>query len=296
VTSGIVSITSTRYFFWSDISDHIGGADNLPCFLSQIGGTMFGNSTLVLDGAVVLNEPLILPSRFPLAGVGIEGEGRLSFPSLPAGAAGIQFAPGAVDVTIRDLAIGGPGMGDINAGIDLSGASEVYIRDVLISNFYAGVYGARDTTSAISVHLNRCEIFHNVYNIAIHRHAFHWRIRDCQLNGARCWAIRIFGSADDPVEDSAGAGNDYLIAGCRIEGAGFGGVRTGADSTILMNNRFEQNGGEGGIGILALPTATNTRLVSNYLASNAIVNLAEPDQTQCWGTIISGLPNTDPQG
>lgn len=48
-------------------------------------------------------------------------------------------------------------------------------------------------------------------------------------------------------------------------------------------NRFEGNGGNGGIGIMIQPTATRTRLVSNYFSGNGLID--QGTQTQSFGTI-----------
>jgi hypothetical protein len=47
---------------------------------------------------------------------------------------------------MRDLAIGRLG-GGINAGIDVSRANKVFIRDVLVTGFFAGIYGSRLCTT-----------------------------------------------------------------------------------------------------------------------------------------------------
>ncbi|HMS85383.1 MAG TPA: NosD domain-containing protein [Nitrospira sp.] len=238
-----------------------------------------------------MSEPLVIPSRFTLAGTGIDGQGRLRFIGLSDGVAAIRFDNGATNITIRDLSIGRVD-GGVNAGIDLSRANKVYIHDVLVTGFFAGIYGSRPDTNALSVYVDCCSIFNNSYNIAIHRNAFHWRIRDCILNQAQCWGVRVFGSGDDPAprptSPNSGWGNDHLISGCRIEGCGHGGVLLGSDSAMLMNNRFEQNGGVGGVGISVLPTATRTRLVSNLLASNRLLISSKAQDTKQWENMIGG--------
>ena len=49
----------------------------------------------------------------------------------------------------------------------------------------------------------------------MHRNAFHWRIRDCILNQAGCWGLRIFGPLGDPVPANGEPvyGNDHLEPG-----------------------------------------------------------------------------------
>jgi hypothetical protein len=125
----------------------------------------------------------------------------------------------------------------------------------------------------------------------MHQNAFHWRIRDSILNQAKCVGLRIFGPADDPVAPADGKpvwGNDYLISGCRFESCGSIGALIGSHAAMLANNRFEQNGGVGGVGIRILSTAAHTRLISNYLASNTISIQPGAVDTESWGNIIVG--------
>jgi hypothetical protein len=97
-----------HHYFLSEV----GGCAQLACFLQQVPGTIHANATLIVDqactGADAITQTLVLPGRFTLAGVGIDGEGVLAF-DLPDNAAAIRFAPSA-DVanrmtTIRDLNI-----------------------------------------------------------------------------------------------------------------------------------------------------------------------------------------------
>ena len=140
-------------------------------------------------------------------------------------------------------------------------------------------------TTGISVYIDRCSVFQNDYNIVTHRNAFHWRIRDCILNQAGCWGLRIFGPQGDPAPANGepGYGNDHLIQGCRFEACGTGGAILGSDSAMLMNNRFEQNGGNGVVGIMIQSSASRTRLISNLLSGNSLIN--QGSQTQSFGAI-----------
>ena len=96
------------------------------------------NATLVIDQACIdanaIKATLVLPDRFTLAGVGINGEGILQF-SLPENVMAIRFAPspGVVHrfATIRDLTIVGGCCGQ--TGIDVSNSQFVYIRNVRLS-------------------------------------------------------------------------------------------------------------------------------------------------------------------
>ena len=290
IQNGSHPVTSQGFYLLSEIAPFIGpNHSKLPCFLKAVANTEFSSATLVIDQDCLLSEPLIVPSRFTLAGTGIDGQGRLRFSGLGDGVAAIRFDKNATNITIRDLSVGVLGSTH-NIGIDVSRANKVYLRDLQVSDCFVGIYGSRPDTSAISVYIDRCNVFNNFYNIAIHRNGFHWRIRDCILNGAKCWGFRIFGSQDDPAPkpDTPGWGNDHLISGCRFEGCGHGGALLGSDSAMLMNNRFEQNGGVGGVGIRILPTATRTRLLSNILASNTMVISPQAKDTLRWGNLVGG--------
>jgi hypothetical protein len=278
-------LTSKSFYYLSELAPFLGkNYSKLPCFLKAVGGTEFGSATLVIDQSVTLSEQLVIPSRYTLAGVGINGQGELRFTGLGDGASAVRFDTQATNITIRDLAIGRVD-GGVNAGIDVSRANKVFIRDTLVTGFFAGIYGSRPGTTAISVYIDRCSVFQNEYNIVMHRNAFHWRIRDCILNQAGCWGLRIFGPQGDPVPANGEPvyGNDHLVQGCRFEACGTGGAILGSDSAMLMNNRFEQNGGNGGVGIMIQSSASRTRLISNILSGNSLIN--QGTQTQSFGTI-----------
>lgn len=88
ISVSVESITSPRYYFFSEIQEIIGGTDGekLPCFLREVtrrhhSGSSFNvdNATLIIDIACSLAEPLVIPPRFTIAGTGLDGEGRLLF-------------------------------------------------------------------------------------------------------------------------------------------------------------------------------------------------------------------------
>lgn len=95
--------TSRQYYFLSELQPFIGeDCQNLPCFPKAAQpGSPLGRSTLIIDRRCTLTEPVVLPSRFTLAGTGIDGEGGLSFSGLAHGVSAIRFAPRATNITIR---------------------------------------------------------------------------------------------------------------------------------------------------------------------------------------------------
>lgn len=294
IGNSVGSITSQRYYFWSEIQEIIGGTqgEKLPCFLREVrdrhhNGSSFNvdNATLIVDIACSLSEPIIIPSRFTIAGTGLDGEGRLTFHDLADGVSAIQLDDKgkdnkAINITLRDIRISGEGFQPFNIGVDVSRASKVYIKNCEITDFHTGLFGGRPTTSAISVYVDQCNIYANSWNVVMYNEPYHWRIRDCILSQANCSGVRIF------------SGNDHLISGCRIENCGENGAKIGpaSDAVMFMNNRFEKNGGEGGVGIQILPTTlptgvARTRLVSNYFSSNTILDNSGGD-TQEWGSMF----------
>jgi hypothetical protein len=296
------TFTNKSFFFLSELENVIGPAEqNLPCFFKAIciaqNQTDLGTITLVIDRSCTLSEPIVIPSRFTLAGVGMDGKGSLGFNGLADGVSAIQFAQGidnegqptgkATNITIRDLSIGYVDGGQ-NIGIDVSFANKVYIRNVQVTNFFAGIFGSRPNTHAMSVYIDHCGVFDNDWNIVMHSNANHWRIRDCILSRARCWGLRIF--EPNAIAGTSGGGNDHLISGCRIEGCALGGASVGSDSAMFMNNRFEGNGIIfDNKAIQILKTATRTRLVSNYFSNNTVVDNSSGsgnEMTRQWGSIF----------
>src|SRR4029450_11196634 len=76
---GVEGLTNDHYYFLSEI----GGCAQLACFLKQVSSSVHANSTLIVDqvcsGTNAIKETLVLPNRFTLAGVGIDGAGALGF-------------------------------------------------------------------------------------------------------------------------------------------------------------------------------------------------------------------------
>lgn len=278
IAMGNDPITSERFYFLSEIEDLIGGVNNLPCFLRAVAqlNPEFNHATLIIDKVCTLSEPLIIPQRFTIAGSGIEGEGRIIFTGLRSGDSAILLD---IDnqpeyISIRDLFINYSGSGQV-IGIDVSRGQQIYIKDCRINDFHIGIYGSRPNTSCISVYIDHCNVHNNFYNLVLDHNAFHWRIRDCIFNQAQSWGMVIFNMG----------GNDHLVSGCRFEGCGAGGAIVGSLAAMFTNNRFEQNGGVGGIGIAILATATSTRLISNLFSSNVILDHSNVGETQEWGSI-----------
>ena len=77
IDAGKKPVTSSAFIYLSELEPFLGRVyQKLPCFLKALKGTQFASATLVIDRSVTLSEPLILPSRFTLAGTGIERNGQ----------------------------------------------------------------------------------------------------------------------------------------------------------------------------------------------------------------------------
>ena len=258
-----------RFFFLSEE----GGCSALKSFLegSTVGNS--ANSTLIIDQTCnQLTEPLVIPPRFTLAGVGINGEGALFWPNLSPGTPAISIdtssatvppktkneqcsAPVAESyVTIRDLSIAGSHTG---TGIDVSNASFVFMERVRLTDFQMGLFG-RD---AFSVYINHSNISLNDYNIVMGDCTTNWRIRDSIVKQASFWGVRLSAKS-----------NDHVLVGNRIEDNSMGAILNGSYGAMILNNRFEGNGSTNpinpGVAIWNVTPAMETRIVMNLFSSD----------------------------
>ncbi len=282
-------VTNPRLIFLREI-----GKECLKPFLEAvIAANVEGNvnyahwgSTLVIDEIVELGTPLTIPAHFTLAGVGINGGGRLHFKDL-----GGQPALRTQDVdsavltgysAIRDLAVEGVG-GGVDAGglfVDnAGGAGNCFLDNVMIRGF--SHYGVRGGTDNYSVHLRDCIIESNGTNILLGLRCNGWRLTDCTIRGASTWGLRV-----------AEALNDLVVTGCRVEDNALGGVRVeGFNPNIpgdytfgvmLVGNCFSRNNGKG-ISVDSLSASDEKRVQSTRIAGNVLLDgdrLDDPWLTQ----------------
>ncbi len=263
---GFPNVTNPRFYFLSEV----GGCENLPCFLAQVEGTVHANATLVIDEVCTLHQSIRIPSRFTLAGVGPDGEGKLVFEDLPPNTAGISIKhtfPDPTNVVIRDLDIQGSGGGPWTGGINVSNSNVVAIQNTRVAGFSIGVFGRH----AYSVNVQSSSIYANAFNVMIHEDANHWVIRDSTLSLG--WiGVKIFGS-----DDGRGVwSNDHVITANRVEGNLIGALRLGSYGAMVMNNRFESNGYAG---VTVTPQATGTRIVANMFSTDTVHDSAA--DTKC---------------
>lgn len=256
----------------------IGGCAALPQFLADRlppAGPGIFPGTLIVDAQCELKHPIVLPRRMTLAGVGIGGEGMLYFPTLTASRPAIsihddpQQPNGSVDVTIRDLAVYGPGADGVTpssgVGLDLLDDHQVTLNRVRISNFFIGVLGR----NAYSVSIVQSNVSNNGYNLVLRKLGNTWRVRDSILSQAAHWSVYVQG------------GNDVLLDGNRFESNAHGGVRVRSHSTLISNNRFEMNGTAPDFeGIRIEHSGEHTRVLSNVFSTSAVTNLGSGTECQ----------------
>ena len=224
---------------------------------------------LIVDQDYLDLDPLVLPRRFRMMGKGPQGTAVLAFPDLVAGSA-ITIAPsGDAYVTIEDLDIEGPFLPGGNVattarGIDLTGASIVFLRRLVVRGFDVGVYGE----GSLSVHAAECNVsVSRSDNYLLTAGSNSWRI----TGGLSSWAAR-YGINLREV-------NDTLIQGVRMESNSLAAIFTNANSTHIANNRFECWVNPGlpycQVATRAVeigPSATQTTLVDNYYSGIGVLD------------------------
>lgn len=256
--------TSQRFYFLSEVTggntNSVYAGETLRCLLNEIRkGSIYGDSTIIVDMRCDLYNPLVIPQKVTLAGLGINGAGNLVFHELAEGIPAIRFDPGIQHVTIRDIQINGPGRASVSTSfsrrspaIDFSGADLVYLRGVRVADFFVGIYGCRPGTASINIYVDTCQLSGNNYGVLLQRNAYHWRITNTQITFSSCWGVFALGELDPserdieippPIGVEEGHANDIFFSGCRVEGNRFGGVRIGGGAHYLFTGcRFENNG------------------------------------------------------
>jgi Right handed beta helix region len=249
---GAFTTTGPAFCFLSEV----GGCANLPAFLASHLPSF--PVTLVVDQQCVLNQPLVLPGRMTLAGVGRDGNGELLFPNVGLNEAAISIAPGQGHVQIRDVLIRNNAPVPRGIGLNLDGNSLITLDSVRIDGFHIGVYGRQ----AFSVLIDKSNISNNRYNLYLGQQANTWRIRDTVLNQALAWGIVV-----------RGPNNDVLVDGNRLESNQLGAIQVYSYATVVTHNRFESNGTAAQHeGVSVRPSAQETRVLTNYFSSDIITD------------------------
>ena len=255
------AVAHDRYYFLSEI----GGCSRLASFLKALPGTAHANATLVVDQACIataaIKETLVLPDRFTLAGVGINGEGMLQF-ILPENVSAIRFAAsrGVASrmATIRDLTIVGGCCGQ--TGIDVSNSQFVYIRNVRLQDFAFGLSGS----DAFSIFVDGSTLHNNSTNIVMGDNTTAWRIRD---------TVASQGVIGIHIRST---GRGHVISGGRVESNSSLGIQVAGAMNVIENTWFEGNGGV--TAIFVTGEAQKTRILGNLFSSQLVSDLGTETQ------------------
>ena len=272
--NGLAGLTSDHFYFLSEI----GGCGRLACFLKQVPSSVHAASTLIVDqacsGAAAIKETLVLPDRFTLAGVGIDGEGVLAF-DLPDNVPAIRFAPSAGVVnrmaSIRDLNLAGSCCGQV--GIDVSNSQFVYVRNIRLQNFAIGLFGA----NASSIVVDQSSLHNNAFNIVMGDNTTAWRVRDT-VTSQGLMGIHMSATA-----------RGHVVSGGRIESNWGPGIRVDGAMNVIDGTWFEGNGQffDTKHGIWVTSQGLKTLILANLFSSQLIGDNGVETQA-CFNTSFAG--------
>jgi hypothetical protein len=272
--TGLRGVRNTHDYFLSEV----GGCAQLACFLAQVPSTIHDYSMLVVDqtcsGKSAIRDTLVLPDRFTLAGVGINGAGALEF-QLPDGAPAIRFHD-STDVTIRmttirDLTLAGHCCN--NVGIDVSNSQYVYVKNVRLQNFAFGVLG----DNAFSVFIDQSSVHDNAFNLVMGDNSTSWRVRDSTASQG------LTGIYMAPTA------RGHVVTGGRVEGNLGPGIRIEGQMNVVENTWFEGNGSLFNTlyGVSVASQAQKTRILSN-LFSSQLIGDAGLETRSCFNMSFAG--------
>jgi len=280
-------LTSNGFYFLTQILpagialDSADCGHALACFLGKIVAyqanqsnppSNYSDATLVIDRQCIVNQTLVVPDRFVLAGVGTEGRGVLAF-DLPDDSVAMRFAASAGVpqrfVTIRDLNIVNSPQCCGQVGLDVSNSSMVTLERVRLHDFGFGLLG----TSAYSILVDRSLIHNNGFNVVMGNGSNAWRVRDTVMSQSGLISVVIGATA---------LGN--LVSGGRLENNPVTAIHLQGQQTVIESSWFEGNGpGFGDHGIEVLAAADQIRIVSNLFSSEDILDQGANTQT-CFNT------------
>ncbi|MEM8963546.1 MAG: hypothetical protein AAGD38_18835 [Acidobacteriota bacterium] len=252
---GIPGVTNDRFYFLSEILDGAVPDESpecghqLACFLSQVSTSPHAFSTLVIDRPCVSTRTQTIPSRFTLAGVGIDGAGQLIF-DLPDNGTAIRFPPGPGSVSqtsvIRDLRIVGTSCCG-QTGIEIKNSSFVDLERIRVSGFAFGLWSEVSYTA----NLVQSHFFLNGFNVVLGYDTTAWRIEDTVMSQSG-----LVGLVFEPTA------RGHVVYGGRVESNPFAGMLVHGDMNIVERTWFEGNG--------SLPTVLAVRMNGdqNHLLGN----------------------------
>lgn len=277
---GFPGATSQRFYYLSEILPGGIGLDDpacgawLGCFLDQVAGTVHDLATLVIDRQCVSHRTLVVPDRFVLAGVGLDGAGRLVF-DLPDSARALRFktppAAGVVDIRhsqIRDLTIGSVGCcGQV--GIDLSNSTLVNVENVRVAGFAFGIRGSASYYNTIE----GSNLSNNGIGIVLGHDTTTWQMRE---NG-----ISFSGLAGISFDVTTRAS---VVSGGVLESNPLGAIFLRGIGNVVQTSWFEGNGPFA----IRVTGATDSRILTSLFSNNDILDLS-PSTARCYNTAVGPL-------
>jgi hypothetical protein len=248
----------------------------LGCFLDQVAGTVHDTATLVIDRQCVSRRTLVVPDRFVLAGVGLDGAGRLLF-NLPSSARPLRLKPSATVAIrhsqIRDLSIGNQRCcGQV--GIDLSNSTLVDIENVRVSDFAFGIAGHASYFNTIE----GSNLSTNGVGIRQGDDTTTWQMRENAISFSTMAGIEFHPTTRASV-----------VSGGVLESNPFGAIFLRGIGNIVQTTWFETNGtSNGGFAVRVSAAATNSRILTSLFSNNDILD-ASPSTLRCYNTAVGPL-------
>lgn len=283
---GFPGATSQHFYYLTEIlPGGIGPNDPacgawLGCFLDQVPGTVHDTATLVIDRQCVSRRTLVIPNRYVLAGVGLDGGGRLLF-DLPTSARALRFAPpppAGPPVVIRHSQIRDLTIGNLNCcgqtGIDLSNSTLVNVERVRVSGFAFGIAGRESYYNTIA----GSNLSTNGFGIRQGFDTTTWQLRE---NG-----ISFSGMAGMVFD---GTTRSTVVSGGVMESNPLGAIFLNGIGNLVQSSWFETNGAaNGGFAIRISPGAADSRILTSLFSNNDILD-ASASTLRCYNTATGPL-------
>jgi hypothetical protein len=281
---GFPGATSRRFYYLSEIlplgigpNDPFCGAW-LGCFLDQVAGTVHDTATLVIDRQCVSRRTLVVPDRFVLAGVGLDGAGRLLF-DLPTSTRALRFKPpAALPVVIRHSQIRDLSIGNLHCcgqvGIDLSHSTLVHVENVRVSDFAFGIAGHASYFNTIE----GSNLSTNGVGIRQGDDTTTWQMRENAISFSRLAGIGFHATTRASV-----------VSGGVLESNPFGAIFLRGIGNIVQSTWFETNGASnGGFAVRVSAAATDSRILTSLFSNNDILD-PSPSTRRCYNTAVGPL-------
>jgi hypothetical protein len=220
-----------------------------------------GIGVLVIDQPVLLTQPITVPARMILTGVGINGAGALRFDF--AGSPGPAIIPQVLGpeipsyLSIQDLVIEYVGENAPGAGIAINHVGDLlYLRRLALRNWNVAILN----NTGYSVYIEQCTFDGGNRHIEIGPQATALRARECVFRGATGPAIYLNppnpnGDPPTPVD-----GNTALITSCVFSDNDWGIYVDRHQAATMIGNSFRGNVSGG---IYVTSNAREARIIGN---------------------------------